>query len=104
MDIQPINTVQFQSNKKFRLPIKFETYDRFGSGLFNFRTLPGRYVKEYSNPNAESLYKQALQTTDWKERVRLYREMGQYRVINVSLRERIMDYFNKLFLKSFLNN
>ena len=104
MDIQPVNAVQFQSSKKFRLPIKFVTYDRFCTDLFNFRILPGRYVKEYSNPNAESLYKKALQTTDWKERVRLYREMGQYRVVDVSLKERIKNYFNKLLVKDFLKS
>ena len=65
MKVQVISSQQFEA-KSFKLPIGF------GSELY----------KEYSNPNAQSLYNLAQKTTDLKEKASLYRKMGNCTIID----------------------
>ena len=65
MKVQVISSPKFEA-KRFKLPIGFE---------------PGLY-KEYSNPNAQSLYNLAQKTANLKEKVSFYRKMGNYTIID----------------------
>ena len=81
MRINSIDNQSFES-KKFRLIIGDQMYAHVGTTMTNFKTF-GRYVQEYSNPKAEELYKQAKKTSNIKEKVRLYDEMGHYELKNL---------------------
>ena len=81
MQIQAINsqTNSFQGNKKFRIYSDTMDYIDFNSRItFSNNT---RWAKEYENPNAKELYKKAKATKDWKEKVRLFDEMGHYKML-----------------------
>ena len=92
MQIQAIN---YQTNfeaKKFRLPSREPIY-------FQDR-LCTKWVfmaKEYSNPNAKDLYMKAQATNDWKEKTKLYNEMGHYKQLVYGTG--IVGFFRMLFDK-----
>lgn len=81
MKINTINNQIFEA-KKFRLPIK--TIDYSHPELMKYAKVTKNVCmyKEFSNPNAENLYKLAEKTNDIKEKIRLYQEMGDYTIIN----------------------
>ena len=87
MRINSIDNQIFQA-KKFRLPIKKLIIPHLG-------TIDVNCMKEYDNPNAEMLYKKALQTSDIKEKAELLSQMGDYRILDA----RIEEIVNK-FIKS----
>lgn len=80
MKIQPINAqTSFYSKKKFRIYSDSIDYIDFNSRMtFSNNT---RWAKEYENPNAKELYKKAKATKDWKEKARLFDEMGHYKML-----------------------
>ena len=78
--------------KKFRLPVQSYIYTIDGIPIWSRRC---NAVKEFSNPNAEQLYKQAKKTKDIKEKARLYSEMGHYELIDMDLRERVSAFLQR---------
>lgn len=80
MKIQPINSqTSFYSKKKFRIYSDTMEYVDLTSRItFSNNT---RWAKEYENPDAEELYKRAKATKDWKEKARLFNEMGHYKML-----------------------
>ncbi len=95
------NNLTFE-NKKFRVPIKLVDYDRIGTSLINFRNLSGKWVREYSNPNAKEIYKQAQKEKNLNKKIQLIRSMGHYALKDISFKTRITEWFNKIIVKSFL--
>lgn len=51
-------------------------------------------VKEYINPDAQRIYKQLKKTHDLQDRLRLYQEMGEYKIIDLDLEKN-----KRLFIK-----
>ena len=84
-----INNKQQFTAEKFRVPVKEIVYTIGGIRLW---TKKCNLVREYSNPNAEQLYKQAKQTHDFREKARLYSEMGHYELVDMTLREKITQF------------
>ena len=79
--------------KKFRLPVQSYIYTIDGIPILSRRC---NAVREYSNPNAEELYKKAKKAKDLKEQARLYQEMGHYELVDMDLRERIFSFLKAM--------
>lgn len=96
MRVQNINSQNFEA-KKFRLSIKALdfTEPKYGMGAPRFK-IPVNYVKEYENPNAEQIYKEAMKIKNPLERVKKLDEMGDYKLIDVSWQERLRRFFDKM--------
>ena len=88
MNIQPISSTNFEARKKFRIPIKIQTYKRTNGELVDFKNLSGKWVEEYSNPDAKNLYKKAKAAKDWREKVRFLEEMGDYELVDISTKKK----------------
>lgn len=97
MQINSINNTAFEA-KKFRLIVDATYYDRVDGALLNHRNV-GKYVKEYSNPKARDLYNQAQKSTNVKEQIKLYNEMGDFEIKSLNIFEIIREKF-----KSIVNN
>ena len=87
MKICSIPSQNFQA-RKFRLPVKAVEMAQPGFSA----TEKVNWVKEFSNPKAEVLYKKAMETSDLKEKMRLFEQMGEYRVFDIE-KEVIIDSF-----------
>ena len=87
MKICSIPSQNFQA-RKFRLPVKAVEMAHPGFSA----TEKVNWVKEFSNPKAEDLYKKAMETSDLKEKMRLFEQMGEYRVFDIE-KEVIIDSF-----------
>ena len=96
MYINPINNQTFEA-KKFRLIVDDQIYTRVGTMMTNFKTT-GKYVREFSNPKAEELYKKAQQTRDMEEKIQLYDQMGHYELKRLNIKERLHNTINKLLM------
>ena len=101
MYISSISNRMFEA-KKFRVPIELVDYDRIGTELVNFRKYSGRWVREYPNPNAEEIYKQAQKEKDLNKKMQLLSSMGHYELKDISLKAKIIEWFNKKIVKNFL--
>lgn len=90
-----INNNQYftAKTKKFRLPVQSYIYTIDGIPLWSKRC---NAIKEFSNPDAEELYKKAKKTKDLKEQARLYDEMGHYELVDMNLREKFVSLFRAL--------
>lgn len=103
MNIQPVNNynpnVKGSANvKKFRIPLgDIDCTDIKLLGLVPSTIVKTTMMKEYDNPNAKLLYKQAMVTKDFKERVRLIDEMGHYRIVEPTVWEMTKQVFKRLF-------
>ena len=77
MNVQVIGNQNFEA-KKFRVPVR--SLDLTNPELIQYgRSIKKvNMIKEYSNPKAEFLYKQAQKSNNIKEKMRLYAEMGNY--------------------------
>lgn len=75
---------------KFRLPVNHIVYTRHGEKVWKKRL---HCVKEFSNPNAQELYNQARKAKDINEMTRLYNEMGDYELKEMTIIERIKSLF-----------
>ena len=87
MRINQITNQKFEA-KNFRQAVSNKLYVRVGTKMTSFKT-KGKYVKEYSNPHAEELYKKAKQTKDYNERIRLLDQMGDYELIDLNIKENV---------------
>lgn len=96
MNIQAINAQNFGA-KKFRLPVKSMMVGDIDTGLFAYKKVS--LVKEYENPNAEALYKQAQKAKNLKEKIRLFDEMGEYRLIDTSLKAKLEKLYNEIMAR-----
>lgn len=79
MNIQPISAQTNFGAKNFRVPMNRLEYPDMSLGIVFSKKM--FCAKEYSNPNAEKLYKQAQSAKTWKEKARLYNEMGHYKLL-----------------------
>ena len=78
MKIQAVSSPITFEAKKFRLKMNSIEYIDPNSGhSFSAHMF---WAREYSNPNAEMLYKRANATKDIKEKAKLYNEMGHYQM------------------------
>ena len=77
MRIKTINNQNFEA-KRLRLTVK--KMDLTNPELIQYgrQVKNVNLVKEYSNPNAKSLYKEAMQTKNIREKARLFSEMGDF--------------------------
>ena len=97
MNIQAINAQTFGA-KKFRLPVKSAIIGHPDAGIAKRKV---NWVKEYENPNAEALYKQAQNTNNLEEKLRLLDEMGEYRLIDIEQENYLARAFKEM--QKFLN-
>lgn len=97
MKIQAINNQSFGA-KKFRIPVKSMLVGDAESG-FGKRKV--NWVKEFSNPNAETLWNQALNETSMKKKLSLLEAMGEYKLIDLEQEKQIKKALKKM--ESFLN-
>lgn len=97
MNVQAINNQSFGA-KKFRIPVKTAMV---GSPETGFAKRKVNLVKEYSNPNAEKLWKQAMQETSIKKKTSLIEAMGEYKLIDLEQEKQIARAFKKM--QKFLN-
>ena len=84
--------------KKFRLPIDVIT-KQAGFDWYSEYSLGGKWVREYDNPNAESIYKKAQKVKNVDEKLTLLKQMGDYQLKNISLKERLIDLYDRLCSK-----
>lgn len=78
MKIQAVSSPITFEAKKFRLKMNsIEHIDPNSGHSFSAHMF---WAREYSNPNAEMLYKRANATKDIKEKAKLYSEMGHYQM------------------------
>ncbi len=84
----PISNQAFTA-KKFRLPVGDVVYTVNGRILWSRKSYS---VKEYSNPNAEQLYKGAQKTKNISDKARLFAQMGHYEIVNMSAKEKIKAF------------
>ena len=102
MNIQPVSSynlnVKGSANvKNFRIPLGDIDYtDIKLLGLVPSTIVKTTMMKEYDNPNAKLLYKQAMRTKDFKERIRLFNEMGDYRIVKPTAWEVTKQIFKRL--------
>lgn len=86
MKIQSISSQNFGA-KKFRLPITIVddnilTTLRHGA-VNKYTMVDGRFVKEYSNPRAEKLYKKYQNAPTLQEQLKFLEQMGDYSIIDL---------------------
>ena len=93
MRINQITNQNFES-KNFKQVVGNQLYIRIGTKMTSYATT-GRYVKVYSNPHAEELYKKAQQTKDYDERIRLLDQMGDYELIDLNTKAKLNKVINK---------
>ena len=81
MKINAINNQNFEA-RRFRLTVK--KMDLTNPDLIQYgrQFKSVNFVKEYSNPEAESLYKKAIETKDMREKARLLSEMDDFELID----------------------
>ena len=101
MKIYSVNNTNFESKaKNFRLPVKIvkETESvRANLGYFPKQTeFPGVYVREYSNPEAETLFNRAMRSTNLAEKIELLEKMGDYNLANIQHDAEFQEFVNKL--------
>lgn len=96
MKVQSISSQNFEA-KKFRLPIK-NLVDKAESGheFPKFFKTPVNLVKEYSNPNAEAIYKEAMSIKDPFKRAEKLSEMGDYEIKDMSWKARLRRLWDKI--------
>ena len=87
MKISTINNQIFEA-QKFRLPVKEAI---FGPPEFHC-TGKVNWVKEYTNPKAKDLYEKAMKTKDLQEKMKLFNQMGEYKLIDLE-QETLFDNF-----------
>ena len=95
MKINAINN-QIFGTKKFRLPVKIVKQNvesaRFtdpwvGRDVF----VNGNFVREYNNPKAEEFFNKALETDNLEDKIRYLDLMGDYKIINLDLEQKIKN-------------
>ena len=81
MKIQSINNQNFEA-KRFRL--KVTKLDLTNPELIQYGRQEKRVnlVKEYTNPNAEILYRKAMRTKNVVEKAHLFTKMGDFELYN----------------------
>lgn len=95
MKVQNINSQNFEA-KKFRLPIKKIDFTHPDLLRYGRSEISVNYVKEYENPNAKEIYKQAMKIKDPFERAKKLAEMGHYELKDMSLTEKIKKIFDRI--------
>ena len=103
MKIQKIDNTNF-GTKKFRVPVKVETFERDNNNLVKFRKVSGNWVEEYSNPDARELFMRAQKTGNIREKIELFSKMGRPELKNLSLRARIKNWYDENVLKRILKD
>lgn len=97
MNIQAISNQSFGA-KNFRIPVKTAIVGNPETGLAKKKV---NLVKEYSNPNAESLWNQAQKETSMTKKLKLLDAMGENKLVDLEQRK----YLDKAFkeMQQFLN-
>ena len=103
MKIQKIDNTNFGA-RKFRVPVKVERYERGRNNSIDIRTVSGRWVEEYSNPDAEELFMQAQKTDSISEKLNLLRQMGHPELKDISLQARLKGWYEDKVLKRILKD
>jgi len=96
----PANLQSFESNK-FRLPVELVTKPE-GCTWSSVMKLPGKWVREYDNPEAGTIYKKAQQAKSLEEKLDLYKQMGHYELKKQSLKERLIGLYDRICSNLFL--
>ena len=91
MKICSIPSQNFQA-RKFRLPVKTVEWAHPGFSA----TEKVNWVKEFSNPKAEELYKKAMETSDLQEKMKLLDQMGEYRLFDIEREIMFENFIEKL--------
>lgn len=91
------NNQSFEA-KKFRIPVDVIAKPEGMPWCYKY-SLPGKWVREYDNPEAEAIYKKAQKVKDIDEKIALYKQMGHYELKNISLKERLIGLYNRICLK-----
>ena len=95
MKINSINAITFNS-KKFRLPVTIienETLASFSSTSVNkYTVITDRFVKEFSNPNAEKLYKASQVVSTCKEKMKFLEQMGDFKIIDLEHEKKVKEF------------
>ena len=97
MNIQPVSSynlnVKGSANvKNFRIPLGDIDYtDIKLLGLVPSTIVKTTMMKEYDNPNAESIYKKAQKVKNVDEKLTLLKQMGDYQLKNISLKVGLYD-------------
>lgn len=97
MRVQNVN-LQIFAGKKFKLPLKTVDLTHPDFLAYGRTEFPVNYVKEYENPEAEKIYKEAMKIQNPFERGKKLAEMGHYKLIDMSFKERARRFFNKIIM------
>lgn len=97
MKVQNIGSQNFEA-KKFRVPLKKVDLTHPDFLKYGRSEISVNYVKEYENPNAEKIYKEAMKIKDPFERGKKLAEMGHYKLIDMSFKERVKRFFDKIIM------
>lgn len=90
MNIQAINSQTF--GKNFRLPVKSMVVGTHSNGIAKRKV---NLVKEYSNPNAEKLWNQAMNETSLSKKLNLLDAMGEYRLVDLEQEKLVKKFLAK---------
>lgn len=88
------NHQSFGANK-FRLPIDVVTKSE-GFPWFSAIKLPGKWIREYDNPEAEVIYQKAQKAKTFNEKIDLYSQMGSYKLKKLTLKERLIGLYDEI--------
>ena len=80
------------TQEKFRTPVEFI----FSQDGYVLGRLNGKIVKEYSNPNAAKLHDELTKATNTKDKIRIAKEMGEYRIIDLDKEKKVDDFLNNI--------
>lgn len=89
---------------RFRLPVK-EYMTGIDPVKGEITHVSCNYMMVYKNPDARKIYKQALAAADIKEKARLFDEMGEYELVDMTqesrwsrMKHKIGEFFIRKFL------